>query len=127
MTSTTTRENAPTPRPTPTAPRNYHFPRFERVTLRNGMRLVIAPVRKLPLVSISAVVDAGAATEREGEDGVAALTAQLLLEGAAGMDGAAMADRFERIGTSADAHADWDAATISLTVLAERLPEACGP
>ena len=88
------------------------------------MRLVIAPVRKLPLVSIATVVDAGAATEREGEDGVAALTAQLLLEGAAGMDGAALADRFERIGTSANAHADWDAATISLTVLAERLPEA---
>jgi zinc protease len=124
MTNTTTRENAPTPRPGPTAPRSYHFPRFERVTLPNGMRLVIAPVRKLPLVSISAVVDAGAATERDGEDGVAALTAQLLLEGAAGMDGAALADRFERIGTSAEAHADWDAATVSLTVLAERLPEA---
>ena len=118
------RENTPTPRPAPTAPRSYHFPRFERATLPNGLRLVIAPVRKLPVVSISAVIDAGATTEHEGEDGVAALTAQLLLEGAAGLDGAALADRFERIGTSADAHADWDAATISLTVLAERLPEA---
>jgi zinc protease len=88
------------------------------------MRLVVAPVAKLPLVSITAVVDAGASVEREGQDGVAALTAQLLLEGAAGLDGAAITDRFERIGTSADAHADWDAATVSLTVLAERLPDA---
>jgi zinc protease len=124
MSSATIPENGPTPRPAPTAPRSYHFPAFERRALPNGMRLVIASVSKLPLVSITAVVDAGASTEQEGHDGVAALTAQLLLEGAAGLDGAALTDRFERIGTSVDAHADWDAATVSLTVLAERLPEA---
>ena len=124
MTDTVLRENAPTPRPVPTVPRSYRFPAFERITLPNGMRLVVAPVPKLPLVSITAIVDAGATMEREGEDGVAALTAQLLLEGAAGLDGAALTDRLERIGASADAHADWDAATVSLTVLTERLPEA---
>jgi zinc protease len=124
MTGTAMRENVPTPRPAPTAPRSYRFPAFERVTLPNGLRLVVASVSKLPLVSVAAVVDAGASTEREGQHGVAALTAQLLLEGAAGLDGAALIERFERIGTSADAHADWDAATVSLTVLAERLPDA---
>src|SRR3954463_5756360 len=95
-------EKVPTPRPEPTAPRSYHFPSFVRATLKNGMQLVVAPVPKLPLVSIAAVVDAGASSEREGEEGAAALTAQLLLEGAAGMDGAALTDRFERIGTSAE-------------------------
>ena len=118
------RENVPTPRPESTAPRSYHFPSFVRSTLANGMRLVTAPVPKLPLVSISAVIDAGATSEGDGEEGAAALTAQLLLEGAAGMDGAALTDRFERIGTSVDARADWDAAMITLTVLRERLPEA---
>jgi zinc protease len=122
--TTAIRENVPTPRPEPTAPRSYHFPSFVRTALPNGMRLVVAPVTKLPIVSISAVIDAGARTEREGEEGVAALTAQLLLEGAAGMDGAALTDRFERIGTSVEARADWDSATITLTVLRERLPEA---
>ena len=124
MTGTTTQVNGPAPRPSPTEPRSYHFPAFERRTLANGMRLVVAPVSKLPLVSIAAVIDAGASVERAGQDGVAALTAQLLLEGAAGLDGAALTDRFERIGTSVDAHADWDAATISLTVLADQLPDA---
>jgi zinc protease len=124
MTGTTTQASGPAPRPNPTEPRSYHFPAFERRTLSNGMRLVVAPVSKLPLVSITAVIDAGASVEREGQDGVAALTAQLLLEGAAGLDGAALTDRFERIGTSVDAHADWDSATVSLTVLAEQLPNA---
>jgi zinc protease len=124
MTGTMTPRSGPTPRPQPTEPRSYHFPEFERRTLPNGMRLVVAPVAKLPLVSITAVVDAGASMEREGQDGVAALTAQLVLEGAAGLDGAALTERFERIGTSVDAHADWDAATVSLTALAEWLPDA---
>jgi zinc protease len=92
--------------------------------LPNGIRLVVAPVPKLPLVTVTALIDAGAAVERASEAGVAALTAQLLLEGAAGLDGAALVDRFERIGTSVDAHADWDSAAVSLTALAVRLPDA---
>ena len=111
-------------RPAPAAPRDYRFPHFERATLDNGLRLVVAPVSKLPLVTVIAVVEAGATAEPRGKDGVAALTARLLLEGAAGMDGAALADRFERIGASVGAHADWDVAVVSLTALSTQLAEA---
>ena len=117
---------APTPRPEPAAPRSYHFPRFERRTLANGLRIVVAPVSKLPIATVIAVVEAGAEVEPPGKEGVASLTARLLLEGAAGVDGAALADRFERIGASVDAHADWDVAAVSLTALTARLPEALG-
>ena len=116
--------SAPTERPGPAAPRDYHFPHFERATLENGLRLLVAPVSKLPIVTVLAVVEAGATVEPAGKDGVAALTARLLLEGAAGMDGAALADRFERIGASVEAHADWDVAAVSLTALSAQLPEA---
>jgi zinc protease len=115
---------APTPRPEPAAPRSYHFPRFERRTLRNGLQLVVAPVTKLPLVTVIAVVEAGASAEPAGKEGIAALTARLLPEGAAGMDGAALAERFERIGASVDSQADWDVAAVSLTALTKQLPEA---
>jgi zinc protease len=114
----------PAPRPAPAAPRSYHFPRFERRTLANGLRIVAAPVSKLPLVTVIAVVEAGAVAEPAGKEGVAALTARLLPEGAAGLDGAALTDRFERIGASVESHADWDVAAVSLTALSERLPEA---
>lgn len=114
---------APTGQPLPAAPRGYQFPRFEQRALMNGLRIVVAPITKLPLVTVLAVVDAGAIAEPNGKDGVAALTARLLLEGAAGLDGAELADRFERIGASVDAHADWDVTAVSLTALSERLPE----
>lgn len=114
----------PAPRPLPAPPRSYRFPLVERDTLPNGMRIVVAPVTKLPLATIIAIVEAGASTEPRGQEGVAALTARLLPEGAAGLDGAALTDRFERIGTSVESHADWDVAAVTLTALTKELPEA---
>jgi Predicted Zn-dependent peptidases len=112
------------PKPQPGPPRDYRFPYFDRRTLSNGIQILVAPVAKLPLVSVLALVEAGASVEPAGKHGIAALTARLLLEGAANMDGSGLADRFEQIGASVDAHGDWDVATISLTVLSERLPAA---
>ena len=121
---TTQATATPAPRPTPAPPRSYHFPRVERSVLPNGMRLVVAPVTKLPLVTVVAVIEAGASVEPRGKEGVAALTARLLPEGAAGMDGAALAERFERIGASVESHADWDVTAVSLTALTKQLPAA---
>ncbi len=112
------------PRPAAAAPRPYHFPPFERRTLANGLRLVVAPVHKLPVVSVAAVVDAGASADPAGKEGLAVLTARALDEGTAEFDALALADRVERLGASLDAGADWDAAIVSLTTLAPRLEEA---
>ena len=116
--------NAATPKPSPAPARDYHFPEFERRVLDNGVQVLVAAVSKLPLVTVLAIVEAGASVEPHGQHGVASLTARLLLEGAAGVDGAVLADRFERIGASVEAHADWDVATVSLTALSQRLPDA---
>ena len=118
------RSDTAAPKPEPGPSRDYQFPRFDRRSLSNGIQILVAPVKKLPLVSVLAIIEAGASVEPAGQYGVAALTARLLLEGAAGMDGSTLADQFERIGASVDAHGDWDVATISLTVLSERLAAA---
>jgi zinc protease len=110
--------------PLPGASRPYAFPRFERRTLANGLGLVVAPLPKLPVVTLLALVDAGAVTDRPGEEGLAQLTARMLSEGAGGRDGAAFTEDVERLGTAIDTSADWDAALVRLTVLSSRLPEA---
>ena len=122
--TTRTPASPPTARPAPAEPRSYHFPRFEQRRLANGLRLVVAPVTKLPLVTAVALVEAGATQEPDGKEGVATLTAQMLLEGVAGLDGAALADRLERIGASVEAYADWDVAAVTLSALSSRLPES---
>lgn len=111
-------------RPAPGPPRDYTFPPFQRHVLANGMRLVVAPVTTLPVTTVMAVVDAGAAQDPAGSEGLAQLTARLLLEGTAQASGADMTERFEQLGASLDAGADWDAAVAHLTVMSDRLPEA---
>lgn len=113
-------------RPTPGAPRAYAFPSFTRHTLPNGLRVVIAPVRKLPLVTVLALVDAGSVADPAGEEGVAQLTASLLTEGTGALSGAALAELVESMGSTLDAGADWDSSVVKLTTLSSRLPEAIG-
>lgn len=114
----------PSGRPAARPPRPYAFPRFGRRTIGAGVRLLVAPVAKLPLVSIVAVMEAGATHDPAGRDGLAALTVKLLLEGTAQRDGAALADAFEQLGATVDAGAGWDAAMIQLTVLRSNLEPA---
>jgi zinc protease len=111
-------------RPQPGPPRDYRFPFFERVTLDNGLGVIVAPVHKLPIVSATLVVDAGAASEAVGAEGVAQLAARMLLEGTRKRNGDTLSEQFERWGAAVGASADWDAAMLSMTVLAPRLGEA---
>jgi zinc protease len=55
---------------------------------------------------------------------VANLAAHALLEGTSRLSGAELTERFERLGAGLQAAADWDTATVSMTVLASRLAEA---
>ena len=112
------------PRPAPSAPRAYHFPRFERRTLSNGMKLIVAPMRELPIVTVAIVADAGAMSEPPGLDGVASLTARALLEGTTQRTAVAMTERLEGLGAALSAEADWDMAGAHVSVLRHRLEDA---
>jgi zinc protease len=111
-------------RPKPGPPRDYRFPNFERRRLDNGLQLVVAPVTKLPLVTVAVLIDAGAVCDPAGREGTAELVAKLMVEGTKKSDGGELTERFERIGASIDAHADWDTAAVTMTVLVEHLAEA---
>lgn len=111
-------------RPQPAPPREYHFPRFARHRLDNGLSVVVAPVHALPLVTVLAVTEAGASADPRGNEGVARLTAHALNEGTPKYDGEALTDYLEQLGTSISGAADWDAATLGMTVLRANLENA---
>ena len=111
-------------RPLPGPPRPYRFPSFERITLPNGLELIVAPVRRLPLTTIRFVLDVGARQEARDLAGVASLTATALAEGTERLDGGALAEEFERLGGSLSSSATWDATHVRTTVLSSRLERA---
>lgn len=111
-------------RPQPGPPREYHFPTFEQRLLKNGMRLIVAPVPKLPVVTVLAVIDATAVADPAGKEGVAEITAQALRDGTAEIDGASLTLELEKLGTSLEVGADWDSTVASLTVLRDKVDKA---
>ncbi len=112
------------PRPAAGVPRAYEFPAVHRFALANGLRVVVAPMPRLPLVTVLALIDAGAASEAPGLEGVASLVTRTLSEGAGALDGAEITARFERLGTAFDASADWDSSVARLTVTRSRFDAA---
>ncbi len=111
-------------RPQPGPAREYHFPTFERCTLANGLTLLIAPSHSLQVVTVLAIVDAGAVAEPGGQEGVAVLTARALNEGTPKYDGETLTDYLEQLGTSVGGGASWDSASLAMTVLHDNLDNA---
>lgn len=111
-------------RPAPSAPRPYHFPRFERAALQNGMRVLVAPMHALPIVTVTVAFDAGAMTEPAAQDGIASLTARALLEGTTRLAASELSEQLERLGATVATDADWDAGVVGVTVLRSRLDAA---
>ena len=111
-------------RPTHGEPRPYHFPRFERRELPNGLGLIAVHLPGRALVTASLVLPSGAADEPEAQAGVTSLMARALTEGTARHDAIALTEAAERLGASLHAEAGWDGLSISVEVPAERLSPA---
>ena len=84
-------------RPAPSAPRPYHFPRFERRRLDNGLSVWLVPLADSGLANVHLLFDA-------------ALTAQLLVTGTARLDAGAFAEATERLGIEVSSESSWDSA-----------------
>jgi zinc protease len=104
--------------------RSYQFPKFHTEVLSGGIRFLVAPIAKLPVVTVLVVVNTGSTNDPPGKEGVAMLTARALLEGSQRFDGAELAEKFEQLGTSLESGADWDSTFVKITVLSERLRPA---
>lgn len=113
-----------TGRPSAGPPREYHFPKFDRRVLSNGLTLLVAPSHSLPIVTVLAIVDAGGVAEPAGQEGVAQLTARALNEGTPKYDGEVLTDYLEQLGTSVGGAAGWDSASLAMTVLRGNLENA---
>ena len=113
------------PRPVAATPRPYHFPLVQRAPLARGAQLIVAPLPRVPLVSVILVFHAaGADADPAGAEGLASLTAALLLEGSVARPGMALTDAFEALGSSLSCQADWDATTVGFTVQPQHLEAA---
>jgi len=111
-------------RPSHGEPRPYHFPRFEKRTLSNGLSLIAVDLPGRGLVTASLVLPSGAVDEPEAQAGVTSLMARAMTEGTADHDAIGLTEAAERLGASVHAEAGWDGLSITADVPAERLGPA---
>ena len=71
---------------------NVPVPQHQRVTLANGLKLILVPRHDIPLLAFNLVLRGGARLDPPGRDGTAALAADLLTHGAGARDAYAFAD-----------------------------------
>jgi len=93
-------------------------------TLPNGLRVVVAKSTDLPLVAASLILKSGAASDPAGLAGDAELTATISTEGAAGRSARDIARQSEALGADLAAASSWEASSVGLSVMPDKLPDA---
>jgi zinc protease len=111
------RSSLPLPSSFPDAP----FPKLERATLANGLKLIVAERHSVPVVQFGLELDAGYAADQFASPGVATMTMEMLDEGTASMDALAISDALARLGANLSSSANLDSSVVGLSALKENL------
>ena len=99
----------------PEAP--FVFPQIRRRPLANGLRVWTIEHHAVPIVSFLVLLPVGSAADPDGRPGVAAVTADLLDEGAGDRNALELHDAIGRTGAHFDTEIGSDATVLSLTAL----------
>jgi len=101
------------------------FPALTRATLSNGLKVLLAERRGLPLVEMSLEIKgAGYASDRGHNPGTAGFTLAMLDEGAGRYDALAYAARKESLGATISADGTLDLATVEMSAMKPRLDDS---
>jgi zinc protease len=110
-----------TKRPDAGTPPEAVFPRFERRTLSNGLTVLVAERKAVPVVTFDLYVDAGYASDRGQLAGTAKLAAAMLDEGTRTRSALQISDELQRLGASLSSGANLDQTFVSLSALGANL------
>lgn len=97
------------------------FPSLQRATLANGMQVILAERREIPVVRVSMEFAGGYSADTGRRLGTSSFTMAMLDEGAGKYGALALADAAESLGAEIGSGASLDAASVSLSALKEKL------
>jgi zinc protease len=97
------------------------FPEFQRATLANGLKIVLAERHSIPQVNFQMVIDAGYAADQFGLPGTGGMTFGLLDGGTKRRNALQISDELMQLGANLSANSDLDTSTVSLSALKENL------
>jgi len=102
------------------------LPPMQRITLTNGLKVVLAERHEAPVVNLQMMVDSGYAADSTVLPGVASLTLRMLEEGTATRKSLEIGEELERLGATFGASINLDGAFVGMNALKATLPQALG-
>lgn len=104
---------------------NWDFPDARRSELSNGLRVVVLPSRRLPMVRVRLVIPGGRCREAQGaKPGVAGLTMRCARYGTRHHSASELAHTLDSLGTQLSCGATLDGLSFSVQCLSEHLAQS---
>jgi zinc protease len=110
--------------PAASAPVSARIPDATTRTLDNGLRVIVAPNRALPLISADLRFAFGDSADPQGHAGLAEMTADLVSQGTATRSATDVAQQIESIGASLNQGSGADSSDVSLQTRSDRADTA---
>jgi zinc protease len=107
--------------PEPGAPPAAVFPKFERATLSNGLKLIVAERKSIPQVNFNLMLDAGYASDQFALAGTASMAMAMLDEGTTSRNALQISDELDLLGAQLTTGSDLDVSSVSLSALKDNL------
>ena len=91
--------------------------KYRKVTLDNGLRVIMVEHHELPIVAIELMVKAGSVHEPGEKPGLAHIVAQLLREGTRTKESLEISESIDFIGGSLSVDCEYDSSSVTTTAL----------
>lgn len=105
-------------------PESLKLPPMQRITLSNGLKVVLAESHAAPVVNFSMMIDSGYASDSPELPGLASLSLRMLEEGTPTRSSLAISEQFEALGADFGARSNLDGAFVQMNVLKATMPRA---
>jgi zinc protease len=107
--------------PTPEMKPEVKFPKLQHATLSNGLKVLLAERKTIPVVNLTLLVDAGYASDQVASPGTAKLAMNMLDEGTKSRTSLQISDELDRLGANLNSGSDLDMSHVSLSALKANL------
>ncbi|MAT58335.1 MAG: peptidase M16 [Ignavibacteriae bacterium] len=108
---------------TETAP-DVAFPKVEKAALSNGMKILLAERKSVPVVNFNLQVNAGFASDQFSLPGTAGLAMAMLDEGTKTMQSLEISEKLDNLGATLGSGSNLDMSTVVMSALKDRLDES---
>ncbi|RPI06997.1 MAG: insulinase family protein [Ignavibacteriae bacterium] len=97
------------------------FPKLERTVLSNGLKVILAERKSVPVVNFNLLFDAGYAADQFAAPGTANLAMNMMDEGTATRNALQISDELAMLGANLGTGSNLDMSTVSLSALKSNL------